>query len=217
MSKLKLAASGGIALAPAIRPRHEIVDQPWLTIFEPAKELGEWVKSVIITEGGALFNPDHVHLAEAAIGWLWTNTDNSKKGRRVIGQAEEPVFRCGKWQKARQELQVMNWFGDIPDFIITLDANYCFDCSDSELLSLIEHELYHCAQATDEFGAPRFNRDTGMPVFCLRGHDVEEFIGVVRRYGVGCQNGQLAQLVNAANRAPEVTRASISAACGTCI
>ena len=200
-----------------IRPGQDIVDQPWLTIFEPAKELGEWVKEAILTEGGVLFNQDHAHLEAAHIGWLWTNTGNSKKGRRVIGQAEEPMFRCGKWQKARQELQIENWFGSIPDFIITLDANYCFECSDSELLSLIEHELYHCAQATDETGSPKFNRDTGAPVFTMRGHDVEEFIGVVRRYGVGRADGALAQLVDAANRAPDVTRASISAACGTCM
>jgi len=50
-------------------------------------------------------------------------------------------------------------------------------------ITALEHELYHIVQSVDEFGAPKFNRDTGMPTLTLRGHDVEEFVGVVRRYG----------------------------------
>ena len=111
----------------------------------------------------------------------------------------------------------MEWFGVVPDFIITLDAAYCHECSDSELLALIEHELYHCAQDRDGFGMPKFNRDTGMPVFTIRGHDVEEFIGVVRRYGMGNPEGELAQLVQAANQAPEFSNDRIATMCGTCI
>ncbi|MQV21573.1 hypothetical protein GHK65_14775 [Sinorhizobium meliloti] len=48
-------------------------------------------------------------------------------------------------------MQVKQWFGFVPDFIITLDAEYC--------------------------------RASGAPVFTIRGHNVEEFVGVVRRYG----------------------------------
>nr|WP_271894430.1 putative metallopeptidase [Phyllobacterium sp. IY22] len=47
----------------------------------------------------------------------------------------------------------------------------------------MEHELYHAGQDRDSFGAPKFRKSTGLPVFILRGHDIEEFIGVVRRYG----------------------------------
>jgi hypothetical protein len=199
------------------RPPTEIIEQEWMTIFRPDKDLAAWVKANIISPDGKLHNEDHEHLADAHIGYLWTNTENSSKGRQVIGQAEEPVFRCGKWQKARQELQVMEWFGDIPDFIITLDAVYCTQCSESELLALIEHELYHCAQARDDFGMPKFNKDTGRPSYTIRGHDVEEFVGVVRRYGVGSPDGQLAALVEAAKHHPEVSMDRIAHACGTCI
>lgn len=48
---------------------------------------------------------------------------------------------------------------------------------------VVEHELYHAAQETDAFGAPKFNRSTGRRVFTIRGHELEEFVGVVRRYG----------------------------------
>lgn len=180
----------------------------------PAQDVAQWVSETILDPLGFLFSPDHQHLGEAYVGFLWTTAENTSKGRQVIGQAEVPMFRCGKWQKARQEQQIREWFGDIPDFIITLDAYYCAQATDTEFLALVEHELYHCAQATDEFGAPKFHKETGRPSFTLRGHDVEEFIGVVRRYGVVSE--AVKDLVIAAAQQPEVARVNIARACGTC-
>ncbi|WP_237133795.1 putative metallopeptidase [Pseudohongiella sp. O18] len=185
--------------------------------FVPAPEVWHWVCDQIISEQGQLYNPDHAHLEHAQIGFLWAAVDNSRKGRKVLGMAEELQFRCGKWQKARQEMQMHEWFGDIlPDFVITLDARYCDSCADADFCALVEHELYHCAQQRDPFGAPKFSRTTGRPMFELKGHDVEEFVGVVRRYGAISPDGKLQELVEAANSKPEVSRANISAACGTC-
>ncbi|WP_275593268.1 putative metallopeptidase [Rhizobium gallicum] len=70
----------------------------------------------------------------------------------------------------------------MPHFLLTFDAHYASTCSDAEFCALVEHELYHAGQERDAFGAPKFRRD-GSPAFGLRGHDVEEFVGVVRRYG----------------------------------
>lgn len=201
----------------APRPPKEISESGWMVIFSPCHSLSEWLKSTILNQESELYNPDHDHLSDAVIGFIWTNQDNSRRGKRVVGMAEEPVFRCGKWQKGRQELQLMEWFGVIPDFLITLDANYCSECSESELLSLIEHELYHCAQAVDSFGMPKFNQDTGLPSYTLAGHDVEEFVGVVRRYGIGSAEGKLAELVRAANDTPEFSNERVSHLCGNCI
>lgn len=184
--------------------------------FEPSPELEQWARETLISDG-EYANEDHAHLVDAAIGFLWTNEENASKGRRVIGQAEIPMFRCGKWQKARQEMQIREWFGDIPDFIITLDAVYCLDCSDMEFMALVDHELYHCAQAIDDFGSPKFNKDTGMPSFAMRGHDVEEFIGIVKRYGVGNPDSNLAIMVKAANSAPALGDYDIAKCCGTCL
>lgn len=78
------------------------------------------------------------------------------------------MFRAGGWQKARQEQQMREWFGDEPTYLITLAADYC---------ALVEHELYHITQATDEYRAPKFTQD-GLPKLYLSGHDVEEFVGV---------------------------------------
>lgn len=185
--------------------------------FLPAPEVWEWVSEHILGEGGDLHNPDHEHLVQAHVGFLWTNAQNAKRGRRVLGMAEMPSFMCNAWQRARQEVQIEGWFGQMPDFLITLDALYCATCSDAEFCALVEHELYHCAQKRDLFGMPKFNQQTGRPSFEIRGHDVEEFIGVVRRYGTGEPDGALAQLVAAAGRKPEVSGISISAACGTCL
>nr|WP_172685678.1 putative metallopeptidase [Sinorhizobium meliloti] len=80
-------------------------------------------------------------------------------------------------------MQVKQWFGFVPDFIITLDAEYCRAC--------------------------------GAPVFTIRGHNVEAFVGVVRRYGANAAGVRV--IVNAANRPPEIALAKIIAhACGTC-
>ncbi|WP_267902480.1 putative metallopeptidase [Sinorhizobium meliloti] len=58
-------------------------------------------------------------------------------------------------------MPLKQWFGVVPDFIITLDAEYCQQCGDAEFIELVEHELYHAAQETDALGAPKLSRSTG--------------------------------------------------------
>lgn len=203
-----------MAERPYPEPQVSVYDpENW---FTPAPEVVNWIHQVLLTEGGHLYNEDHKHLLQAELAVLWAWPDNSKKGRRVIGEAEIPMFRCGKWQKARQEQQMIQWFGSMPDFLITLDAHYCSSASDVEFAALVEHELYHCAQDVDEFGSPKFKRSTGEPVFVIRGHDVEEFVGVVRRYGVGERDEPMKALVQAAKGCPEVAKVDVARACGTC-
>ncbi len=98
-------------------------------------------------------------------------------------------------------------------FIITLAADYCAQCSDLEFCALIEHELYHLAHATDKYGQPAFTQD-GAPKIKLQGHDVEEFVGVVRRYGA---SPDVQALVDAANNPADVGKLNIARACGTCL
>lgn len=183
--------------------------------FEPADDLILWVRRTFIEEGGPLTNPDHWHLRDAIIGVLWTNAENSRAGKSVVGQAElMPPMVMGKWQKARAEQQVAGWFGVVPDFLLTFSAPYAAQCDDATFCALVEHELYHCGQATDAFGAPRFSKSTGRPVFAMRGHDVEQFVGVVRRYGVEATG--VSELVEAAKQPPQISRAALDFACGTC-
>ena len=179
----------------------------------PANDVAEWVNRCVLFENGPINNPDHLHLEHAHIGYLWASTAFAKQGRTVIGQAEQVMIRAGGWQKARQEQQLREWFGYVPDFLITLAADYCAQCSDLEFCALVEHELYHIGQDLDPYGSPKFTKD-GDPKFALRGHDVEEFTGVVRRYGA---NAQVAKLIEAAKGPAEVSRLNVAHACGTCI
>ena len=182
--------------------------------FEPDPMLAQWISDVFIEEGSPLENETYAHLREAYLGCLWTRVENSRGGRRIIGQAElMPPMAMGKWQRARAEWQMMSWFEQMPDFVITLDADYCRDADDISFCALVEHELHHCAQERDEFGAPKFTRD-GDPKFAIRGHDVEEFVGVVARYGAEATGTRA--LVEAANRGPSIAAASVAAVCGTC-
>lgn len=196
------------------RPSLDLLDEP-TDRFEPSVELDEWARAVFIDDGAILANEDHRHLRFASIGFLWTNVRNARQQRAIIGQAEigRPQSTMGKWAKARATIQITQWFGSVPDFIMTLDAYYANSCSDAEFCALVEHELYHMGQAKDVSGQARFTK-SGLPVWAMRGHDVEEFIGIVRRYGADAAH--VRDLVDAANRPPEIATANIARVCGTC-
>ena len=179
----------------------------------PAPEVWEWLQAEILADTGSIHNEDHAHLLDADICVMWASAAFAKKGRSVVGQAEQVAFRAGGWQKARMEQQMFDWFGSVPAYIITLAADYCAQCSDADFCALVEHELYHIAQAKDQYGAPKFTQE-GLPKLEMRGHDVEEFVGVVRRYGA---SPDVQALVDAANSPAEVGKLNISRACGTCL
>lgn len=194
-------------------PPAEILD-PMGPAFLPSPDLAEWVKDTFLDGASPLFNEEHVHLADAEIGYLWTSVPNARGGLAVIGQCEiMPPAVMGKWARARATQQIGEWFGDMPDFVITLSAPYCAQASDLEFMALVEHELSHAGHERDEFGGLKFTRE-GRPKFGLRAHDVQEFVGVVRRYGAVGVNVQA--MVDAAREGPTIGHASIAAACGSC-
>lgn len=188
----------------------------WTRHFVPADGVHDWVMDTFLRLGSPLHNEDHEHLRDADLAFLWAATENKRQMRRVIGQCEEVTFRCGAWQKGRQEQQMTEWFGRVPAYLITLDANYCRECSDAEFCALVEHEMYHLAHKLDEFGAPAFTKD-GRPKIGIQSHDVSEFVGVVERYGFGDPDGPIARMVRAANKGPTIANLSIAQACGTCL
>lgn len=194
-------------------PPEEMADP--VELFMVADDLREWIIATFVDPNGQLANSDHAHLADAEIGVLWTNCDNSRNMRSVIGQAElMPPMAMGKWQRSRAIQQVQEWFGDVPDFLLTFYAPAASTMDDASFCALVEHELYHCGQKLDAFGGPKFTQD-GKPSFAIRGHDVEEFVGVVARYGATAAGVQ--EMVDAANRNPMLMRATIAGACGTCL
>lgn len=181
--------------------------------FAPAPEVLEWLMATFIEEGGPLDNPEHAHLLGADLCVLWAAGGYEKQQRRVLGTMELVSFRSSGWGKWRQEDQFLAWFGRVPAFLMTLDAQYAARASDVEWCALVEHELYHVGQQMDAGGQPAFTKE-GQPKLCIRGHDVEEFLGVVRRYGA---HGAVKDMVEAAKRAPQVPHFTAAHACGTCI
>ena len=184
--------------------------------FVPAPELWEWIKTIFLNPEHKLFNPDHVHLGAfhyPQIAVMWAKTGFKKQGRSVAGTAEKIMINASGWKKERQEEQFIHWFGDLPDYLITIDATYADQTNDVDFCALVEHELYHIAHKKDKYGSPSYNRETGKPNLAIQAHDVEEFTGVVRRYGA---SQDVQEMVKAANERPTVAKADIYHACGTC-
>lgn len=188
-----------------------VTDEP----FRPAPELLEWLRAAFIEEGAPLFNEDHAQLQNASLGVLWCSLPRASGGHAVVGQAERLQFQGNKWSQGRQAQQMIGWFGCLPAFVLTFHADYADVVDDATFCALVEHELYHCGQERDAFGAPKFRKD-GSPALAIRGHDVEEFVGVVARYGAGAAAGQTQALVDAASRVPSIAAADIAGCCGTC-
>ena len=183
-------------------------------VFSPATGLDEWVRAMFIDDGAELENEAHAHLRSAELGWVWTNMPIVKQGRAIIGQCELVMDSGGTWARGRSLHQLRTWFGGIPDFVITLLAPVWVMMDDRNAFALIEHELMHAAHARDQYGNPKYSRDTGLPVFGMRGHDFEEFVGVVERYGA--TSPALRTAAEAIMAGPLFSDDDIRIACGTC-
>jgi hypothetical protein len=184
--------------------------------FRPAHDLAEWLKACFVKPGGVLANPDHVHLVTADLACLWTNVPFRRGGRIVAAtMAMAPHVQGSGWVKARGAFQLERWFGREPRFLATFQTDLWEDADDFTACARAEHELYHAGQATDEYGCLKFKQN-GDPCFALRGHDAEEFVGVVARYGVNAAAGGVRELVAAALKPPSIGEAQVAAACGTC-
>lgn len=196
------------------RPSRDFVEA-WKPTVEAPLDFGAWVRQTFIEGDGALVNEDHAVLEHAEIGFLWTGFTYLTKGRRILGEARlaEPA-KTNKWSYARQAQQIREWFGHIPDFIITLDAGFILEASAPEICAVVEHELYHCRQQVDAYGMPMYTAD-GFPKWGIAPHDVEEFTGVVRRYGA--EAAHVKEFVDAANEGPTVARVDIEGVCGSCL
>ena len=110
--------------------------------FRRAAEVEQWIGATFLAAESPLHNPEHEHLRFARIGVLWTNVAAKRGGLPIVGTAEIPRPKGGPWIKARQVFQLEEWFGAVPDFLITLDAPYAAEADDASWCALIEHELY---------------------------------------------------------------------------
>ena len=128
----------------------------------------------------------HIVESEVRIEWLYRTHPEVKAGRQVLGAVHEPNV-TGRLR------EVFSWmlqdkFGgsdeDVPiKFLVIIDYEYWAEADHRAREILIYHEACHIRPALGKDGEQRFDKETGLPVLCLVGHDVEEFSAVVRRYG----------------------------------
>lgn len=186
--------------------------------FRPCVEAVDWIRDTFLSPESKLYNVEHDHLNSAEMGFLWTNAPNSRHGKRIVGTAElaTPPPSLSKWGKARWIWQMKQWFGDHElDFLITLFAPYFAGVEVVEQCSGCEHEVFHCGHKPDALGFPAFSKD-GRPKFGIRGHDVEEFTGIMKRYGPTAGAGDSLAFVMATRIEPEITLKDFAGMCGTC-
>ncbi len=184
-------------------------------VFAPAHEVRDWARRTFIDKDADLVNPDHKHLRLADILFVWSSVNFKRQGQVVVGTAQPGKQRpSGPGQKEFIESWYLAWNkNQSPDFIITICAPYVVDANPDQICALIEHEIYHCGQAKDAFGFPKYNKN-GVPKYAMRGHDVEEFVGVVERYG-DLGDPRMLQLKDALNSKPLIRQSqSRGVVCG---
>ncbi|MDP3328738.1 putative metallopeptidase [Parvibaculum sp.] len=102
-------------------------------------------------------------------------------GRGILGTCSIPTV-SGKLRPLFEHM-LEDWIGYFPDFLITLNADFWEEANPITREALLFHEAKHAGHAKDQFGSPRFHRETGRPITCIVPHDLEEFNAVVSRYG----------------------------------
>jgi hypothetical protein len=169
---------------------------------------------VFIDEDGPLHNPEHEHLDKATIGFAWAPEENSRNMRRILGQTElMPPMAMGKWQRGRAIAQMADWFGE-PPRLPHHDRQSSPPASTTPASAPSSSTSSTIApRRRTRFGHPKFHRDTGEPMWGIRGHDVEEFVGVVARYGTEATGTTDLVKAGAARRWSRWRR---RLACGTC-
>ncbi len=150
--------------------------------IQPWPEFRDWARATFLTFGSKFYNLDHAHLEEMSVEFLFTNVRHLKGANARIGQAETGPGTGLPWAVARHDEQLRRWFGYIPDFIITIDAVYFAQANPGQICALVEHELYHCDVVRTKMGNPKLNK-FGQMKPTMRPHDIEEFAGVLWRYG----------------------------------
>lgn len=161
----------------------EAIDAQMSGTFRIASDLPAQFNPYVIA-GPILEMDEHRDIAAggAVIDWLFRAEVKKKQGRFILGTCYMPRVTGDLSDLFDHLLERM--LGRRPDFLIVLSWDYWRDASPREREILCFHELKHASQAKDMFGSPRFNRETGAPIWAILGHDIEEFDDVVRRYGV---------------------------------
>jgi hypothetical protein len=140
---------------------------------------------------------------EATIDWLLRRDEKTKHERQILGTCYLP--RVQGELNPLFEWMLKNTLKREPDYLIILDLKFWFFSNDRSREILVYHELSHCFHKTNREGEKRYTFDE-LPVWGLKGHDVEEFTAVAQRYGAW--NHELESFRDALNAHAEETSVS---------
>jgi hypothetical protein len=115
------------------------------------------------------------------VGFLFRDYPDVQQQRAIIGTCSMPQAQ-GRVRKLFEWLMEEK-LGYFPIFLYTLDHDFWTAATPRQREILMYHEICHAGIALDAFGSPKHHRETGEPIWCIVGHDVEEFTAVVQRYG----------------------------------
>lgn len=143
-----------------------------MTTYRPAAAVERIAKELIPQH--------HDHLATCDIVYLFVDPPAKSKGSIVWGKASiitgKPAFLLALPKLIGTDAEHMGADGaDYALFVIEIAETIWNHLDDRARRALVDHELSHCWAGEDAEG--RFKLAT-------RGHDVEEFQGVIERHGM---------------------------------
>jgi hypothetical protein len=110
--------------------------------------------------GKVLVDAVHTDLERASIAYVFKEKMTTRD--RVV---------WGKASKAGGEIEFFNGY----DFVLKFNWQQWRRLSAMQRVALVDHELAHCGQEVDDKGARKW---------VMVSHDIEEFSGIVRRWGL---------------------------------
>lgn len=128
--------------------------------YEWAPDVETIAKDIIATV------EDHEHLAQAVILYVFRDKASRSRGRAVLGTARK-VSGLNRFLVRDED--------DLPLFVLEVAKDTWDDLTEEQRRALVDHELCHLVVDTE---------DDGTLVGRTRGHDLEEFVGIVERHGL---------------------------------
>lgn len=132
-----------------------------MTSYRPAPEVAELVNQIIEDV------PDHKRLAEIDIECVFIDPPAKSKGKFLLGRARKISGLNAFLGRGSQA-------DAAPFAVIEIALRPWEAMTDEQRRALVDHEMCHLDVEYDEVGQPQIK---------MRGHDLEEFAGVVKRHG----------------------------------
>lgn len=117
--------------------------------------------------------PDHEDLEHAEIICVWRDKPKKSAGKLVLASARK-VSGIAAFL-VRSNAGETDTSANRPLFVIEVARSTWADLTPAQQRALVDHELCHLRVSWD---------DDDQVVLSMRGHDLEEFVAIVRRHGM---------------------------------